>query len=269
MNLIITVIFTVLGFRFLGPRGAILGTFVGLLCDLVLTAYLKKRRIERTIGEQEKARSERLLLSCLSGICAQVASADGSFTAEEYEVFQSVLRDTLRMKRKHWKRSQLIFREALFSPQSFQMLAAQYYEMFRGQRIVLLNTIDLLFRLALADGKLDPREEKTIRDAAHIFALSQEEYYKYLNHYSPTFRENQATSSAPTVDPLTAAYKVLGASSQESLEEITRKYRKLMLEYHPDKIQSKELPDGFLRFANEKVLEVREAYELVNKARGK
>ena len=268
MSLILTVICSVIGFRFLGPRGAIFGTLIGLIGDLLFTVAVKKRRLNLAFQQQENLRAERLMISCIAGLCAQVASADGSFTPQEYAAFQSILREDLRLKRKHWKRSNLIFKEALFSPQSFQMQAAQYFELYRNQRIVLINTIDLLFRLAVADGRLDPREEKTIRDAAHIFALRQDEYNALLHLRAPDFRDSLgAKSEVSEVDPLKNAYRILEASIQDSMAEITRKYRKLMLEYHPDKIQSKGLPDGFIKYANDKVLEVKEAYELISRSR--
>ena len=277
MSLILTVICSVVGFRFLGPRGAIFGTLIGLIGDLLFTVAVKKRSLSSAIRQQEHLRAERMMISCISGLCAHVASADGSFTSEEYSAFQSVLRDDLRLKRSQWKRSNLIFKEALFSPHSFQMHAAQYYEMFRSQRIVLLNTIELLFRLAVADGRLDPKEEKVIRDAAHIFSLRQDEYNSLLHLHAPDFKGHApdfkgaiiGNGETEEVDPLKNAYRTLDATFQDSMEEITKKYRKLLHEYHPDKIQSKGLPDGFVRYANNKVLEIKDAYELIAKSRGK
>jgi DnaJ like chaperone protein len=63
-------------------------------------------------------------------------------------------------------------------------------------------------------------------------------------------------------------YAVLGCTSGDTNEQIKKQYRKLVSEYHPDKIISKGLPDEFIKFANDKFNEIQEAYEAVKKERG-
>ena len=63
-------------------------------------------------------------------------------------------------------------------------------------------------------------------------------------------------------------YEVLGVARNGSEEEIRKSFRRKAMEYHPDKIVSKGLPEEFLKFAEEKFKEVNEAYEMIKKARG-
>ncbi|WP_291465837.1 DnaJ domain-containing protein [Desulfobacula sp.] len=53
-----------------------------------------------------------------------------------------------------------------------------------------------------------------------------------------------------------------------SNEEIKKQYRKLVSEYHPDKIEAKGLPEEFIKFANDKFKEIQEAYDTIKKERG-
>ena len=48
-------------------------------------------------------------------------------------------------------------------------------------------------------------------------------------------------------------------------QEIKKQYRKLVSEYHPDKIEAKGLPEEFIKFANDKFREIQEAYDVVKK----
>ena len=63
-------------------------------------------------------------------------------------------------------------------------------------------------------------------------------------------------------------YAALGCTQSDTDEQIKKQYRKLVSEYHPDKIIAKGLPDEFIKFANDKFNEIQEAYEAVKKERG-
>ncbi len=49
--------------------------------------------------------------------------------------------------------------------------------------------------------------------------------------------------------------------------EIKKVYREKCLQFHPDKLASKGLPDEFMKFANEQLAKINEAYETIKNAR--
>ena len=112
--------------------------------------------------------------------------------------------------------------------------------------------IDILLRVSVADGKLSPSEEKLILSAVRIFNFNDEKYIKLKSKYIQDFEKY---------------YSILGCNSNDSNEHIKKQYRKLVSDYHPDKIASKGLPDEFTKFANNKFREIQEAYEVVKKER--
>ena len=63
-------------------------------------------------------------------------------------------------------------------------------------------------------------------------------------------------------------YSVLGCSRSDTVPVIKQNYRKLVSDYHPDKIVSKNLPEDFTKFANEKFKSIQEAYEAVKAEKG-
>lgn len=63
-------------------------------------------------------------------------------------------------------------------------------------------------------------------------------------------------------------YAVLKISSDASNVEVRKTYRKLMSRFHPDKFESKELPDEMIDVATNKTREVRIAYEKICQERG-
>jgi DnaJ like chaperone protein len=66
---------------------------------------------------------------------------------------------------------------------------------------------------------------------------------------------------------LNDAYKTLECTPDMSDAEIKKAYRKKCLQFHPDKLASKGLPDEFLKFANEQVAKINEAYDTIQKSR--
>ena len=55
---------------------------------------------------------------------------------------------------------------------------------------------------------------------------------------------------------------------QLSDDEIKKVYRQKCVEFHPDKLASKGLPDEFMKYAHEQLTKINEAYETIKKVRG-
>ena len=67
---------------------------------------------------------------------------------------------------------------------------------------------------------------------------------------------------------LQAAYAVLEIGPTATNAEVKKSYRRLAREYHPDKLAAKGLPEDFMKFANEKLQAINEAYDLIREKRG-
>jgi len=63
------------------------------------------------------------------------------------------------------------------------------------------------------------------------------------------------------------AYQVLECTPEMSDAEIKKKYREKCIEFHPDKLAAKGLPDEFMKYANEQLAKINEAYDALKKAR--
>jgi DnaJ like chaperone protein len=64
------------------------------------------------------------------------------------------------------------------------------------------------------------------------------------------------------------AYDILKSHENDPDHVIKSNYRKLVSEYHPDKIASKGLPEEFNHLAEKKFREIQQAYEMIKKERG-
>ena len=77
------------------------------------------------------------------------------------------------------------------------------------------------------------------------------------------FAGGQATSATALDD----AYKALGVTKESSDQEIKRAYRKLMSQYHPDKLMGQGLPEDMIKVATAQAQEIQAAYDLIKKSR--
>jgi DnaJ like chaperone protein len=82
---------------------------------------------------------------------------------------------------------------------------------------------------------------------------------------------NQSHFGGAQVDPAVAlddAYKALGMSKDSTDAEVKRAYRKLISQYHPDKLIGQGMPEDMIAMATEQAKEIQVAYDLVKKSRG-
>lgn len=237
-----------LGFAIGGPLGAIAGTAFGHVFDKSGEVYDQGQKPGLSVGESTQLTFYVAAFSML----AKLVQVDGQAKQEEINsVEQFMIRD-LNLDPYGQRITKNIFFTALRSPQRFEDFAYQFYSQFHAQPQFLELMIDILFRVAAADGNLNPGEENLIHAAVRIFQFNEKDYQKIRQKYTGVVDKS---------------YAILGCDKGDPDEVIKSRYRKLVSDYHPDKIASKGLPDEFIKFANAKFQEIQTAYEDIKNER--
>jgi DnaJ like chaperone protein len=243
------------GFAVGGPLGAVLGGVIGHGIDSQAEhgrQYFETEEHGWPEVEQEFDRQYLFYVS-LASLSAKMAKADGVITSDEIRAFDHFLRFDLNLDVDERKKIALIFNEAKNSPEDAAAIARQFTALIGYQREVLHMMVQLLFKIAMADGHMHPNEERFIDQMASIFNLSQMEFQQIRALY---IKENDQ------------AYRILGVAKNVSDTELKKAYKQLVREYHPDKMQAKGVPEDFIKVANEKMAEINEAYDDICKERG-
>jgi DnaJ like chaperone protein len=115
-----------------------------------------------------------------------------------------------------------------------------------------LELLHLLYGVACADGHLHDAE-------AHI--ISQIAYFIGIHNAD----QNSIRNMFVTVTDDTH-YKILGVDKNASPEEVKKAYRKLAVEFHPDKVAY--LGENIRKDAEVKFKKINEAYEKIKKEKG-
>ncbi len=249
MGLLGKVVGGTIGFAMAGPLGAIAGAAIGHAFDTGGQSYHTAERARLSQGEEVQFTFFVAAFSML----AKLAKADGRVSKEEIDAIENFMVYDLNLDPASRRLATNIFHAAIESQDNFNDFAAQFYSLFRTQYQMLDLMIDILLRVSVADGTLSQSEEKLILSAVRIFNFSDEKYKKLKSRYIKDFEKY---------------YAILECNRNDSNEHIKKQYRKLVSDYHPDKIASKGLPEEFTKFANDKFREIKEAYEVIKKERG-
>jgi len=227
-----------------------------------------------------------VFIHSVSALAAKLTYADGKVCERELAVLHKHMDyDYARRWAPHQRtRVQRAFQAAAESSREFQDYAMEVYETFGEYPELLMNILKALFELVAADGIVHPRERLLLQDAVHVFGFKPGVFDYLLSQYSQEERERQesrrrqarakareraAAAPSPSRPPAHARhYAILEVEPDCSAEEVKAAYRRLVKEYHPDRIASLGLPKGFTEFAGQKFREIRGAYEALQQHKG-
>lgn len=200
---------------------------------------------------------------------AKIASVDGKVSDRERRKVEEFMDRDLNLDASTKQSAFRIFDTALSSNETFYQFANQFYKEFRFQPQMFELMIDIMIRVAVEDNGISSEEETLILDGLHIFRLDDSVYARLKAKYTGgSYNGSQSRYSGAGSYTSGAAYSVLGCSQSDSNEKIKKAYRKLVSEYHPDKISSKGLPEEFQKVAKQKFIEIQNAWDQIKKERG-
>lgn len=238
-----------IGFAIGGPLGAIAGAVFGHGFDKNETKYLYEDPSRLSQGEE----AQFTFFVASFSMLAKLTKVDGRISREEIESIEKFMIQDLGLNLASRQIAIDIFRTATNSQETFEDYALQFYNVFRLEPQIIELMVDILLRVAVADGGLKANEERLILSAVKIFHFSDEAYRRVKSRYVK--RESRS-------------YDILKCNENDPDHIIKSNYRKLVSEYHPDKISSKGLPEEFIQLAENKFREIQQAYESIKQERG-
>jgi DnaJ like chaperone protein len=236
------------GFMMGGPIGALLGATLGhTLLDSKTSSSLVGQG--RLTGQEQR---QAVFFTAMFALFGKMAKADGRVCADEINVVRTFMRDKLRLDALTQQFAMGVFNEAKDNNTPYEDYARQFGQVFQNEPQLRMMFFEMLFTVAMADGVLHQAEEKILRAVPALLGMHGDVYNTVKRQF---------------VNSLSHHYALLGLEDGADLSEVKKAYRKLVSEYHPDKIVSKGLPEDFIKFAEEKFREINEAYEAITKSK--
>jgi DnaJ like chaperone protein len=179
---------------------------------------------------------------------AKMAKADGVVTEDEIAAFRQVF---------HVPDAELasvarVFNLAKKDTAGFDTYALQMAKLFAAQSEILEDVLDGLFHIAKADNAYHPGEQGFLFKVAEIFGFSPGEFARI-----------RARHVAVADDP----YLILGVDPAALPDDIKRRYRELVREYHPDRHIAAGVPVEMIEIATARLQKINEAYDQIMRER--
>ena len=234
-----------------GPAGMMAGASFGHMYD-------NKQKGQPEMPQQpdpvpmSKEQRNKILFNNTFAMMAKVAKADGYVTQEEVETVKKFMVEPLLLNATSRSAATKIFNKSKNDGQPFDPICEEFAQAFRHDLKTRAMMFEMLLAIALSDGVLHPNEDRLLLKALNDFHLNIEAYTVIRRDF------------LPEVDSL---YSIMGISPDCSDAEVKKKYRKLSLEYHPDKMASANVPESVKKLAEEKFKEINQAYDTICRLR--
>ncbi len=235
-----------IGFALGGPIGAILGVVLGHHAVDVNEGAASTSIL--SVLDQKRS----IYFFATFSMLGKLAKSDGVVTEHEIEVIDNVMRNHLKLNAQARQLAIEIFNEAKQSSSGFDDFARQFYDNFKADQQMLVTMVELLLLVAMSDNQFHAAEKHLIESVVGIFHLE--------DHYN---RIRSRFDAVP--DDINQYYHILGCEKGDSVQTIKRKYRKLAMQYHPDRLQANGMPNEFAEVSQDRFQEIQHAYDLVLK----
>lgn len=200
-----------------------------------LSAVFDKLRTppERTIG----------FTIAVIALGAKMAKADGLVTRDEVTAFRQVF----HIPASETQNAARVFDLARKDVAGFDLYAARIRDMFGAGHQALVDLLEGLFYIAVADGRYHPNENVFLEEVARIFGIQSRDFVNMRARFVPD--ENP--------DP----YCVLGIEPTADAETVRQAWRALVREYHPDRMVARGVPEEAMKLAEKRLIQANLAYE--------
>ena len=215
--------------------------------------------LQKKVANYERSQSEdhNRFVWLLVQILIHIAKIDGQITKEEIQTIHNFFQYNLRYNQTQMAWVKDLIKNAVTSNPPLESLLYEFKTSFSYEpRLILL---ELVYQVLYTKKSVPANELQIARNIATYLDISIYEQRTIEAKY----QYRSAHQSSSTVNEASQHYAVLGLEPDASDEDIKKAYRKLSMQYHPDKVS--HLGTEFRKIAEEKMKEINAAYDYFKK----
>ena len=257
-----------LGFYFYGFWTGVLGFFIAGFITWKLTGGLQGY-IARKSGlgntRAQRATRQALFLKTVFTLMGTLAKADGRISEKEIAHMETFFAQ-LGITAEHRKEAIILFKLGSGDNYDIEPLLVEFNNECEKSAALKQMLMIYLIGAAISDGNLHDAEMELLSHIARSLGYNDAQLQQLIamtrgqDHFSHG-------KQAPNRSSLSAAYQALGVKKKDSDAVIKKSYRRLIREFHPDKLMGQGLPEDMVKKATERSQEIQTAYDLIKKHR--
>ena len=255
---------------FLSGGAPLLFEFLGVLVFIILFLMLAgvaafwgfTYYVKRQINTYEKSQTEthNAFVTLLVHILVKIAQVDGKVTRDEVRTIRHFFQYNLRYSQNQLFWVKELIKEALESTVSLDSLLQEFRQKFAYEpRLILL---ELIYQVLYANEVVSQEELQMAWNIGSYLGISAYDQRSIAAKYQAGFRTPGRAEEAGEEK----YFAILGLAPGADFAEIKAAYRKLSMQYHPDKVG--HLGEEFKKVAEEKMKEINNAYEYLKRRYG-
>jgi DnaJ like chaperone protein len=248
----------IIGYYLFGFFGALMGLFVGSMLDRL------RDYGSGAVNPLQNALRQTVFLETMFISMGRLAKADGRVSPQEIAHAEETMRQ-LGMTAEHRLQAIELFKRGTSPEFDIEPVYARFMSVCGHTRHLRQMLLVYLVTMALADGHMHAAEEALLADIARRLGYTASEFRQLMDM---VLNQSRFMGGKPSTESeLDAAYKALGVTKDNTDQEIKRAYRKLISQYHPDKLIGQGMPADMIAMATEKTKEIQLAHDLIKQTR--
>lgn len=251
--------------------GGIIGVMRGGLVGLVFGVFLGHMLDRFLSGLKGTNRTRDTFFHALFSILGQISKVDGRITKVEIEAAERLMKRMLLTDAE--RQLAIRFFQQGTNPDFDLHATLQAFAKHSRHRYELrVMFMELLLEAAISDGKLSVGEDAILERVRTVLNIPINVFNAMLRareaEGEPEYAQGKPFGSATRGLALSKSYAALGLTSDANPQQVKKAYRKLVSQYHPDKLASQGLPDEMMDIAKKRVREINAAYDRIKAAQG-